>query len=86
MNVSQVNRQLVELLKKWDPFRVGPEGYDTEIADVVQAVHDNDKANILAGEIQAIYEFSFEEWIPMQECHVIAEKMLQIKNLASCSY
>ncbi|WP_335870362.1 DUF1871 family protein [Bacillus sp. 2205SS5-2] len=86
MNLTEMNRQLVSLLKKWDPFQVGPEGYDTEIADVVQAVHDNEKPQPLAGEIQSIYEFSFEEWIPMWECEVIAEKMLQIKNSASCSF
>ncbi|KUP06082.1 hypothetical protein Q73_11910 [Bacillus coahuilensis m2-6] len=85
MNTAEMNTQLVLLLKKWDPFKIGPNHYDTEIADVIQATHSTEDSKHLAGAIQHIYEFSFEEFIPFIHCEVIAEKLLYIKNQASCS-
>jgi len=39
----------------------------------------------LAGKIQEIYEFSFEELIPLEKCQQIARELLAIKNEGSCS-
>ncbi|MEW8987965.1 MAG: DUF1871 family protein, partial [Bacillus sp. (in: firmicutes)] len=39
----------------------------------------------LARKIQSIYEFSFEEIIPLSECTIMAEELLAIKNESSCS-
>ncbi|MEC2078462.1 DUF1871 family protein [Metabacillus fastidiosus] len=52
--------------------------------DVIQAVHTIDQAGLLARKIQSIYEFSFEEVIPLVKCEAIAGKLLAIKNEASC--
>lgn len=85
MIMRETNEKLVDTLQQWDPFSIGREGYDTEIADVIGAVHEEDNPNTLAKEIQRIYEFSFEEWIPMEDCLQMSYKLIQIKNSGSCS-
>ncbi|PLR79378.1 DUF1871 domain-containing protein [Bacillus sp. V3-13] len=85
MQTQQINLQLVDALNSWDPFHCGEGGYETEIADVVQAVHDEDDANKLARKIQGIYEFSFEQIIPLNDCKKIAAELLEIKGRGSCS-
>ncbi|MDQ1144531.1 putative AlkP superfamily pyrophosphatase or phosphodiesterase [Bacillus sp. SORGH_AS 510] len=81
----QTNLQYVDALNEWDPFQLKLGGYETEIADTIQAVHELDDLNKLAARIQAIYEFSFEKLIPMESCLYIAEKLLFIKANESCS-
>ncbi|MCE4050204.1 MULTISPECIES: DUF1871 family protein [Bacillaceae] len=85
MNNQEVNLELVKLLNEWDPFKLGEGNYDTEIADCVYAVHELDNREELAAEIQKIYEFSFEEFIPMDECLSISTKLLLTKDNGSCS-
>ncbi|WP_433744040.1 DUF1871 family protein [Falsibacillus pallidus] len=85
MNIQELNLTLIQTLKKWDPLGYGPESYEMEIVDVVQAVHSMDDKGKLAKQIQSIYEFSFEEMIPMAKCREMAAKLLRIKNSASCS-
>lgn len=85
MQIQEVNFQLVHLLNDWDPFEIGAGNYDTEIADTIQAVHDSSHMDKLARRIQAIYEFSFEQLIPLDECKDIAAKLIAIKNNGSCT-
>lgn len=81
-----VNVRLMENLLQWDPLGYGVDAYDTECVDVVQAVHELDEINSLAKKIQAIYEFSFEENIPLSHCREKAMELLLIKNEdSSCS-
>jgi hypothetical protein len=85
LEVQEMHIRLVLALNEWDPFHLGFGNYETEIADVVQAVHTLDDKHKLAKRIQDIYEFSFEEIIPMDKCEKIAEELLLIKNAGSCS-
>lgn len=85
MEIQQTNLLLVHTLDQWDPFGIGPGNYDTEIADSVQAVHDLDNRDKLARKIQSIYEFSFEEIIPLEKCKEISARLLDIKNNGSCT-
>lgn len=85
MEIMETNVKLVQTLKKWDPFSLGEEAYDPEIADSIAAVHYLVEEGKLAGKIQEIYEFSFEELIPLEKCQQIARELLAIKNEGSCS-
>ncbi|KAF0824253.1 hypothetical protein ABE29_01895 [Cytobacillus firmus] len=85
MQMQQTNLLLVYTLDQWDPFGVGPGNYDTEIADSIQAVHDLDDQVELARAIQSIYEFSFEEIIPLENCKEISGRLLEIKNNGFCA-
>jgi hypothetical protein len=85
LEIQEMNIRLVIALNDWDPFKLGFGNYETEIADVVQAVHIIDQEDILALRIQGIYEFSFVEVIPIEECKKIASDLLQIKQTTSCS-
>ncbi|MDZ5472064.1 DUF1871 family protein [Bacillus sp. 31A1R] len=85
MEMLKMNLSLLELLSNWDPLGYGIGSYDTEIADTIQAVHIMNDQDKLARKIQSIYEFSFEEIIPLDECREIAGKLLVIKNEESCS-
>ncbi|MTH55535.1 DUF1871 family protein [Bacillus mangrovi] len=84
METQAANERMMELLNKWDPLHYGEGFYETEAVDVVQAVHEQDDAKVLSEKIRAIYEFSFEKWIPADECLKIAAQLLSIKNQASC--
>ncbi|MBP2240488.1 hypothetical protein J2Z40_001043 [Cytobacillus eiseniae] len=84
MQIQEMNRQLISVLDEWDPFQIGAGQYETEIADVIQAVHDTEDKNMLGRKIQAIYEFSFEQMIPLENCKNTAVKLLTIKNSGSC--
>ncbi|MGG1399894.1 DUF1871 family protein [Bacillus salipaludis] len=81
----QTNLKFVDLLNEWDPFQLKEGNYDTEIADTIQAIHELENLSELAEKIQSIYEFSFEQVIPINLCLEIAEKLLLIKNNDSCS-
>ncbi|WP_264990425.1 YugE family protein [Lysinibacillus piscis] len=84
MENIKMNRTAVHLLESWDPFHLGPECYDTEIADVVAALQSIDDPSALAKTIQETYEYSFEEWIPFEECVAISYKLIAIKFEAKC--
>lgn len=79
-----MNRKAVALLEEWDPFQVGKDAYDTEIADVVSELHHIDHPTDLAKRIREIYEHSYEVWIPIEKCMQIAYKLLAIKYEAKC--
>lgn len=81
----QTNLMIVDLLNEWNPFQLTNASYETEIADVIQAVHELDEPAKLARRIQDIYEFSFERIIPLENCLKMAEELLTIKSNDSCS-
>lgn len=81
----KTNLEMVDVLNEWDPFKLENGNYDTEIADTIQAVHELNDPDRLAERIQSIYEFSFEETIPLTECKKIADKLLIIKGNSSCT-
>lgn len=84
METQHTNIKLMELLLQWDPLGYGEDSYETEVVDVLQAVHSIDDEMVLARKIQAIYEFSFEEIIPLEQCKGFSKQLLFIKNTASC--
>lgn len=84
MDAQHTNIKLMELLLQWDPLGYGEGSYETEVVDVLQAVYAYEEVGQLARKIQAIYEFSFEEIIPLQHCEDLAVKLLSIKNNDSC--
>ncbi|MBE4907467.1 DUF1871 family protein [Bacillus luteolus] len=79
-----VNLQIMYLLENWDPLGHGLGSYETEAVDVLQAVYQIDDPEKLATKIQLIYEFSFEQLIPLADCRKMAEKLLLIKNDSTC--
>ncbi|MEQ2527133.1 DUF1871 family protein [Bacillaceae bacterium CLA-AA-H227] len=85
MEMLETNLRLVKALKKWDPLGYGEEAYDPEVADSAAAVHFIEDEDKLARKIQGIYEFSFEEIIPLEKCLSIARELLLIKNEGTCS-
>lgn len=84
-SLMKTNLLFVDLLNEWDPFQLKNGNYDTEIADTIQAVHELNDSEELAKRIQSIYEFSFEQTIPLEQCLTIAKKLLMIKEEESCS-
>lgn len=82
--MSIFNEKLIEILQEWDPLKYGPDSYETEIVDVIQAVYDIDDSRYLAKRIQFIYEFSFEEIIPLKECQKVADIMMELKDGHAC--
>ncbi|QOR66029.1 DUF1871 family protein [Cytobacillus suaedae] len=84
MDMQNVNLQIMFLLENWDPLGHGLGSYETEAVDVLQAVHQIDDPKELATKIQVIFEFSFEQLIPLSDCKEMAEKLLMIKNNSTC--
>lgn len=85
MDTQQMNLALVAVLQEWDPFKIGWDLYEPEIADTVVAIRDIDDPKELAEKIKSIYEFAFDESIQMEKCLDVARELLIIKNDASCS-
>lgn len=79
-----MNRKCVHLLEEWDPFAIGTANYETETADVVAALQGIDDPSELAKVIQTVYEYSFEQWIPIEKCVAVAYKLIAIKFEAKC--
>ena len=84
MENIEVNRKVVSKLAQWDPFQLGEDSYDTETADVVAALQGINDPSDLAKVIQRVYEYSFEQWIPIEDCIDIARKLIAIKYEAKC--
>lgn len=80
-----MNLAAVQLLQEWDPFDLGQEQYDTEAADVVAALQSIDDSNQLAQLIQTVFEYSFEQMIPLEVCVTVANKLLVLKVNLQCS-
>lgn len=79
MQTIDMNRKAVMLLQQWDPFQMGEEAYDAEIADVVAGLHHIDHPTDLAKRIRDTYEDSYEIWIPLEKCMEISYKLLAVK-------
>ena len=84
MENIEMNRKAVKLLQAWDPFNMGSSAYDTETADVVAALQGIDHPTELAKCIQEVYEHSYEQWIPIEQCVQIAYKLIAVKYEAKC--
>jgi hypothetical protein len=82
---KELSYKLINVLNKWDPFKIGEGQFDPEIADILQAVHDHDDAAKIARRIQSVFEFSFEQLLPYEQCLSVANTLLIIKNEDSCS-
>jgi hypothetical protein len=83
--MNELNEKLTDVLLQWDPFGYGENAYETEIVDVIQAAYEIDDAKFLAKRIKFIYEFSFEEIVPLKDCLKMAEEILSLKNVISCA-
>ena len=83
MENVELNRRAVEVLEQWDPFNIGLQ-YDSEAADVVAALQTVKDVQALAKIIQDVYEYSFEQLIPIEQCKVMAEKLIQVRYSTSC--
>jgi hypothetical protein len=79
-----MNQRAIHILQEWDPFQIGAGQYDTEAADVVAALHSIDDPSQLGKVIQTVYEHSFEQWIPFEDCVSISYKLIAIKFEAKC--
>ncbi|WP_010676383.1 DUF1871 family protein [Bacillus timonensis] len=84
MENQQANLQIMITLQEWDPLGYGAGSYETEAVDVLEAAHQFDDPAKLARKIQSIFEFSFEEIIPLKECENMAQKLITIINNATC--
>lgn len=84
METHEMNRRAVRVLEEWDPFSIGEDKYTAEIVEVVAQLHLLDHPSDLAKQIQKIYEFSFEKWIPLEKCVDISYKLLGLKYEAKC--
>ncbi|MCY9134243.1 DUF1871 family protein [Bacillus atrophaeus] len=85
MEESQAVREMMKIISKWDPFKYGEEFYETEAVDIVQAVYTKENPQELAESIQDIFEASFEQILPLDNCMKVAEQLLIIKDSSSCT-
>ncbi len=78
------NDKILAVLADWDPLGYGKASYETEWADVLQAVHEYPDSARIAERIQGIFHFSYDEHIPMEQCRRIAKKLVAVRESASC--
>ncbi|GGJ78458.1 L-arabinose isomerase [Anoxybacillus voinovskiensis] len=82
---QHLNRSLLAIVQQWDPFGYGIDAYEIEAMDVVRAVYEYDDVEKLARKIQAIYEFAFEQKIPLTKCITLARELLLMKEDSECA-
>ena len=70
--------KMIEVVKNWDPFQMGPEFYETEASDVVNVASVFDDPKYIA-------KMSFEEVPALEKCEKLAVELLVIKEGGSCS-
>ena len=85
MDNYELNRKAVKLLEEWDPFELGAVSYETEAADVVAALQGTTDVEQLAEVIQTVYEYSFEQWIPKEQCVHMAKQLVQLRHKITCN-
>ncbi|RCK12595.1 DUF1871 family protein [Bacillus licheniformis] len=73
--------QIIHIIKEWDPFQAGPDFYETEAAEIVQAVYTEDDAERLGEAIQTVFEVSFDQTLPLSECKRLADRPSEIPSL-----
>ena len=84
MENFELNRKAVRLLEEWDTSQLGTESYETETADVVAALQGIQDVEELAEVIRTVYEYSFEQWIPKEQCVHMAKKLVQLRHETTC--
>jgi hypothetical protein len=86
MSNRKINEKLMQTIQSWDPLNLGLNHYETEAVDIIQAIHENKNVEQLSIKIQEIFNFSFELIIPIDECHKLAEELINImnNNASSC--
>lgn len=84
MEIIAMDKKASTVLKSWDPFQVGKDGYDLEILEVVEALHQFDHPVDLAKSIREIYNHAHEMWIPLEKCVEVSYKLMAIKYEAKC--
>ncbi len=84
MKESQAAAQIIHIIKEWDPFQAGPDFYETEAAEIVQAVYTENDAERLGEAIQSVFEVSFDQTLLLAKCKQLAERLLAIKDSSSC--
>ncbi|HEY4567581.1 MAG TPA: DUF1871 family protein [Savagea sp.] len=85
MEFVEFHQRASVLLAQWDPFQLSYEGaYDVEIADVLRVMPDEPTPAKLAEQIQRIYEHSYIEWIPFEQCERVAEQLFELRDSIRC--
>jgi hypothetical protein len=83
--MNNLNVKLYEALLEWDPFQIGPENYDPEFADIIQAVHEFNDVFQLVNRMQEIFQFSFEQMPVKKDSIRMANILINMKNDESCT-
>lgn len=84
MEMIEMNKKAMRMMEEWDPFSIGSEFYEAEIADVVTQLQMFDHPSDLGKQIQSIYQLTFKQWIPLEHCVDISYKLLALKFEAKC--
>ncbi|ANU23792.1 DUF1871 family protein [Planococcus donghaensis] len=79
MDINEMNRKAITIMKYWDPFAIGSESYGQEIGNVITQLQVLDDPSDLAKTIQMNYEYSFGKWIPLEQCVDISYKLIALK-------
>lgn len=84
MNNIEMNQRAVRMIADWNPFDIPDFDYATEAADIAAAMQRTNDDDALAKTIRLIFEASFEEWLPLEDCLEMAKKLQALKLEAQC--
>ena len=84
MNNIEMNQRAVQMIAEWNPFNIPDFDYATEAADIAAAMQRTNDDTALAQTIRTIFEDSFEEWLPVEDCVAMAKKLNALKLEAQC--
>ena len=79
-------KKMIEVVKNWDPFQMGPEFYETEASDVVNVISVFDDPKYIAKEDSTyILLCLLRKYLRLKKCEKLAMELLVIKEGGSCS-
>lgn len=78
---NEVNIALYQLLADWNPMHFEDKTMgDAEVYEMMDAVHQIDDVNELAQKFQSIFQYSFEEKLPIADCLKKANEALSLEG------
>lgn len=72
--------KMIEVVKNWDPFQMGPEFYETEASDVVNVVSVFDDSKYIAKRFNIYTLCLLRKYLRLKKCEKLAVELLVIKK------
>ncbi|KAA1042561.1 DUF1871 family protein [Macrococcus equipercicus] len=73
---AEFNIELYKLIADWNPMKFEDASMgDQEVYDCMDIIHQTDDRDETVKRIQHVYHFSFDQYIPAEEIHLLLDRV-----------